>query len=181
MIALDATRARMLEDIRASAALLQSSPCAPDTADAGAPEVRLLLRRGTPAEILPELNSFLARCCADIPVERLQRDLLSPLKKAVGNAHKRGNCCDPSKRITVEVVVTRAGVFFEVGDEGAGFDVPGTLALFRAGGDYFAHSGSGFRRFTKARSLISFDRGGSTLRLRFLRAEETSQATGGRR
>ena len=126
----------------------------------------------TPVTVPPHCSTPSAICAArfaDVLPERLERDLLSPLKKAVGNAHKRGNLRDPSKWITVEVVLTDAGAFLEVSDEGAGFDVEGTLDRFGAGGEYFAHSGSGFRKFTKARSVISFDRGGSRFRLRFLR------------
>jgi hypothetical protein len=185
VIALDATRARMLEEIQASAELLAGKPAAPEDAalDPGA-ETRLLLRKNAPEAILPALNSFLARYFSELSEERLQRDLLSPLKKAVGNAHKRGNQRDPGKLISVEVVLTRAGAFLEVSDEGAGFDVEGKLALFRAGGSYFQHHGSGFRRFTKARSVIAFDRGGRTFRLRFLRVDDAGkkrQATRGQR
>lgn len=178
MIVLDATRAGMLQDIQAPAELLGSQTDPTKVGREGAPEARCLLRGNLPAQILPRLNSLLARRCAEVAPERLERDLLWPLKKAVGNAHKRGNRLDPRKEITVEVVLTRAGVFCEVSDQGAGFDVAETLARFRAGSAYFSHGGSGFRKYTKARSLISFDRGGSTLRLRFLRER---QATGGKR
>ena len=164
----------MLEDIHASPELLQESPSDPSATGSGMrSEIRLLLRKNAPEEILPAFHSFLSRRFSDVAPERLERDLLSPLKKAVGNAHKRGNLRSPDKQISVEVVVTREGAFLEVSDEGAGFDVPGKLALFRAGRDYFAHGGSGFRRFTKARSVIAFDRGGSTFRLRFLRDDRT--------
>ena len=170
MIALETTRERMLADIGASAAVLSTSSPDPTGAElVAAEQARLLVKRNAPEELLPSLNSFLERRFADIPPERLHRDVLSPLKKAVGNAHKRGNLRQNDKWITVEVVVTRTGAFLEISDEGNGFDVLATLARFRAGEEYFAHSGSGFRRYTKARSLVSFDRGGSTLRLRFLR------------
>jgi hypothetical protein len=161
----------MLEDIHASPELLRTSVTDPSQSSGSQPEVRLLMRKSAPDDILPALYSFLERHCPGIPAERLERDLLLPLKKAVGNAHKRGNLRDPHKHISVEVVVTRTGIFFEVDDEGSGFDVAATLALFREGGDYFTHHGSGFRKFTKARSLISFDRNGSTFLLRFLRED----------
>ncbi len=162
MIDLGYTRERMLSDIEASEGLGPSGDLAGDRA-------RAVIRRRAPDEILPELNAALSARFADVPPERLERDLLSPLKKAVGNAHKRGNLLDPGKWITVEVVLTAAGAFLEVSDEGPGFDVAGTLDRFGTGREYFAHSGSGFRKFTKARSVISFDRGGSRFRLRFLR------------
>jgi hypothetical protein len=155
VIDLDYTRERMLADIQAA------------EPDAGA---RLVLRGRSPAELLPELNAALAQRLADVPAPRLERDLLAPLKKAVGNAHKRGNRLDPGKWITVELVLTPAGAFVEVADEGAGFDVAATCAALQAGQAYFAHKGSGFRKYAKARSVISFADGGRRFRARFLRA-----------
>jgi len=170
VIELDYPRARMLADIRASddGLRLQGLADAPAReAFLAAEEARLVARVKTPQEILPELDAVLAMRFAAVPADRLHRNLLSPLKKAVGNAHKRGNRGAPDKWIQVEVVVTRAGAFVEVSDEGTGFDVPGTLARFQAGAEYFAHKGSGFRRYAKAGSVVSFDRGGSTVRVCF--------------
>jgi hypothetical protein len=167
VIELGYSRERMLADIQAPASL-------PGSADLADERARLVLRASTPEEILPSLDATLAGRFADVSPRRLERDLLWPLKKAVGNAHKRGNLRDPEKRITVEVVLTSAGVFLEVSDEGTGFDVAGTLERYRDGRAYFAHGGSGFKRFVKARSVISFDRGGSTFRLRFLRSASTA-------
>ena len=179
MIDLGYSRERMLSDIQASGRLRPGARLSGERA-------RVVIRRKGPGEILPDLNAALSARFADVPPDRLERDLLSPLKKAVGNAHKRGNLRDPDKWITVEVVVASAGAFLEVSDEGVGFDVAGTLERFRDGGAYFAHSGSGFRRFAKARSVISFDRGGSQFRLRFLRGRsptrpDSARRAGGRR
>lgn len=170
MIALETTRERMLADIGATAALLATSSPDPTGSEVvAAEEARLLVKRHSPEELLPPLNAFFERRFPDVMPERLHRDVLSPLKKAVGNAHKRGNLLRDDKWITVEVVITRAGAYVEISDEGQGFDVEATLARFKSGETYFAHSGSGFRRYTKARSLIAFANGGSTVRLRFLR------------
>jgi hypothetical protein len=164
VIDLGYSRERMLADLQASDGALPG-------ADLASERARAVTRGKAPDEILPGLNAALSARFADVPPERLERDLLGPLKKAVGNAHKRGNLRDPGKWITVEVLVTSAGAFLEVSDEGGGFDVAGTLERFRNGRAYFAHSGSGFRRYAKARSVISFDRAGATLRLRFLRGD----------
>src|SRR5262245_4076282 len=89
VIVLNTTRQRMLEDLHASTELLQTSLS--DSTESGGgpqPEVRLLLRKTVPYEILPALNSFLPRHCPHVPPESLERDLLRPLKKAVGNAYK---------------------------------------------------------------------------------------------
>ena len=98
----------------------------------------------------------------------LDRDLLAPLKKAVGNAYKRGNQMNPDKWITVEVVVTKKGALIEVSDEGAGFDVCAIVDKLRSGEKYYSHAGSGFRRFAKTDSVVSFANGGRTFRACFV-------------
>jgi hypothetical protein len=130
---------------------------------------RLVLEGREQARILPGLDAALTAWFGDVPAERLQRDLLIPLKKAVGNAQKRGNRDAAEKRIRVEVVVAAAGAYVEVTDEGDGFDVPRTYARFCAGEPYFEHGGSGFRKFAKAQSVVSFGSGGRAFRVRFLR------------
>jgi hypothetical protein len=128
---------------------------------------RLLVKVRTPEEILPELDAALAARFPAVPPERLQRNLLRPLKKAVGNAHKRGNQCAGDKWITVEAIVTREGAFIEVSDEGQGFDFAATYERFRSGQSYFAHKGSGFRRYAQASAVVSFANGGRTFRACF--------------
>ena len=162
----------MLEDIRAGqgAALVNSLADARSfSAFVSLGEARLLARVSALQDILPRLDSALAARFSEVAPDRLQRNLLLPLKKALGNAHKRGNRLDPQKLITLEVVVTRRGAFVEVSDEGEGFDVEATCARFRAGSPYFTHSGSGFRKFEKAGSVVSFADGGRTFRACFLR------------
>jgi hypothetical protein len=164
LIDLRYSRERMLADI-------QASDGERPAADPAKEPARAVIRGKTPGEILPGLNADLAARFADVQPERLERDLLSPLKKAVGNAFKRGNLRNLEKWILVVVVVTLSGAFLEVSDEGPGFDVAVTLEAFRSRRAYFSHGGSGFRRFKKARSVISFDRGGATFLLRFLRRD----------
>jgi hypothetical protein len=171
VIDLGYSKERMLGDIGAS-------PEAPLVCDLSDPEararfvsldqVRLLVRAHAPEEILPSLDALLSARFSEVAPERLRRDLLAPIKKAVGNAHKRGNQRDPEKWITLGVVVTPAGVCVDVSDEGAGFEVAETWARMRAGTPYFSHGGSGFRKYEKAKAVISFARGGSTFLARFL-------------
>ena len=182
MIELDYPRERMLADILAGAA--GARPCEPSDVTAYAhlaqgdeAHLRFVLQR--PQEILPQLNAALAARFACVPSERLERSLLLPLKKALGNAHKRGNLCAPGKRITLELVVTRAGAFVEVADEGAGFDVAATYARFRDGARYFSHGGSGFRKFEKADAIVSFAEHGSTVRICFRSAGPSARERAG--
>jgi hypothetical protein len=157
------SREQMLTDLRAIGG--------PRTASAGDLHclAHFVLTGQAQVDLLTGLDAALTAWFGDVPAERLRRDLLSPLKKAVGNAQKRGNRGAAGKRIRVEVVVAAAGAYVEVKDEGDGFDVAGTYSRFRAGDVYFEHGGSGFRKFAKTRSVVSFDDGGRTLRMCFLR------------
>ena len=171
MIDLGLSRERMLADIAATGEAAALGDLADPAARAefvARDQARLLTTVRAPQEILPDLFAALAARFPALGAERLQRDLLAPLKKALGNAYKRGNRMDPAKRITLEVVVTRAGAFVQVTDEGAGFDVAATCARFAAGSHYFTHHGSGFRKFHKSSAVISFADGGRTFRARFV-------------
>jgi hypothetical protein len=95
------------------------------------------------------------------------RDLLIPLRNALGNAYKHGNHHDPAKAVSVEVTLTRKGALVAVTDEGAGFDVALTLQRFRGQNDYFANRGAGFRNLQEAGSTVSFENGGRTVLLCF--------------
>ncbi|MCI0633569.1 MAG: hypothetical protein L0206_06590, partial [Actinobacteria bacterium] len=114
-------------------------------------------------------NESLSRCLDDVAPERRFEELLYPLKKAVGNAYKWGNRRDPSRRITVAAVVTRAGALVGVSDEGEGFDPQAILEARREGRRSFTHGGSGFDHFQKSPSKISYTDGGRTLLLLFMR------------
>jgi len=175
VIELTWTRERMLAEIGATAGATQLPGLAEPSsigAFADIEEVLLRTRLHHPREILGALGSaFLARFRA-VPPERLERDLLAPIKKALGNAYKRGNRMDLDKWITLEVAVTRKGAFVEVTDEGAGFDVEATCARLALGSVYFLHHGSGFRKFRKTRAIISFADGGRTFRACFLLAAD---------
>jgi hypothetical protein len=170
MIELGYSRQRMLEDLGAprDAALLSDLSDPREHAAFVASDVaRLVVSIHAPEEILPSLDAALAARFAGVEPGELQRNLLLPLKKAVGNAHKRGNRLDPEKSIALEVLVTPDGAFVQVTDQGEGFDFAATCARFRRGTPYFTHGGSGFRKFEKARAVVSFDDGGRTVRLRF--------------
>jgi hypothetical protein len=178
MIDLAYSRERMLEDILfPKEAALVGDLADPEARAAfvGRDAARLVTHVHAPEEILPSLDAALAARFAEIPPEQLRRNLLLPLKKALGNAHKRGNRLDPAKSITLEVLVTRRGAFVQVSDEGGGFDVAATCARFRRGESYFTHGGSGFRKFEKARAVVSFDDGGRTFRACFRAAAEGSR------
>jgi len=169
MIELGCPRQRMLEQIGITAEMptigAEDPLTAPEFLAAAAAHVVVSSRARD--EILARLNAALSARFCDVAPQMLERDLLAPIKKAIGNAFKHGNRLDPDKVVTVELFVTRRGAFVEISDEGAGFDVDATVRKLGAGGKYWENEGSGFRRFAKTDSVISFANGGRTFRACF--------------
>ncbi len=168
MIALQQSKAALLESIGASAALAGSPPCAFTTpAFSTRRQVRACLRGTTKEALRAVLEPALLQRFADCAEEQLFDELLYPLKKALGNAQKWGNQHDPHKQITVECIATPQGALFAITDEGPGFDVAATLAAQQAHTTYFTHGGSGFNLFAKISTIVSYADGGRTLLLCF--------------
>ncbi len=173
MFALELNRQAMLAEVHAAvvdAAVDLRGPS--DRRFVTAAHAHLVVRGHTPDDLLPVLTVALSQRFWDVPARHLVSELLHPLKKGVGNAFKWGNGKDESKRVTVDVVATRAGAVVAITDEGAGFDVRQRLRTYREGRRYFSHSGSGFSMLDQTRSLVSYADGGRTLLLRFLCAPE---------
>jgi hypothetical protein len=103
----------------------------------------------------------------------LLRDVLIPVRKALGNAHKHGNGKDPAKDIVVEIVLTRHGVVIAITDEGPGFDVARTFQRFQERQNYFVHQGAGFRFLHRAMSTVSYEHGGRTLLLCYRQTDDS--------
>jgi len=173
MIDLSSTRGQMLGDIQ-SAGRGASSPLA-DLADPRfleREEAWVMLRAHERDDLLEDLEGPLNRRYRAVPRERLRRELMEPIKKALGNAYKWGNRRDPAKWIGVEIVATRAGAFVAVSDEGDGFDVRALVAKRRAGERYFTHGGSGLAHFEKTASRVGYENQGRTVMIRFLCSAE---------
>ncbi len=84
-----------------------------------------------PGELFEMVAGAMRERFAALAPEVILHDLLRPLQKAIGNAHKRGNRQQPEKQIAIEVVATEQGVVIAVSDEGDGFDVQDACKLFR--------------------------------------------------
>jgi anti-sigma regulatory factor (Ser/Thr protein kinase) len=113
------------------------------------------------------LKIVLSERFADVPRPELMRDLLVPLKNALGNACKHGNRRDPTKAVSLEIVLTGKGALIAVSDEGSGFDAGLTLRRFQRQENYFVNHGCGFRNLHRALSTVSYENGGRTLLLCF--------------
>jgi hypothetical protein len=177
VIDLGCTRRGMLAEIGASAAPERlgepSDPRFP-----GCQEARLLVAGRPRRELFRLLEFALSARFAGAPRSERVRDLLVPLRCAVGNAHKHGNRRDRSRRIEVEVATSRRGALLAIRDEGEGFDAASTVLRMRAGVPYFTQQGSGLQAFENASSRIGWEAGGRTLLIRFLPSSEQESGIG---
>jgi len=167
MIDLDATRSRMLAEIGACAAPERLS----EPSDPRLPcseHARLVVGGRPRRELFRVLEFALSARFGAVPRAERIRDLLVPLRSALGNAHKHGNRLDRARRIEVEVVTAPRGALLAIGDEGPGFDVRAIVARMRRGEEYFTRQGSGLRALESARSRVAWEAGGRRLLVCFL-------------
>ena len=166
MIDLSRTRTELLREIEATG--LASDPLTDitDTRIANTDAHVRICGHGR-EDLFPALKLALSERLAAVPRPQLARDLLMPLRNALGNASKHGNRGEPPKKVSVELVLTGEGVLIAVSDEGAGFDVPLTFRRFLEQESYFANRGTGFRNFHGGRSTVSYENGGRTLLLSY--------------
>jgi len=166
VIDLGRTRADLLAEIQASQRL--ADPVSDITAlGVVSDDAYACLRGHTREALFPVLKLALSERFAAVPRPTLIRDLLMPLKHALGNAYKHGNGRDATKLLTVEVVLAARGALIAVTDEGDGFDVDLTVERMHAQQAYFVHAGSGFRGLHRALSPVTWENGGRTLLLCF--------------
>src|SRR6058998_875900 len=118
MINLSRTRAELLAEI--DAPNLSGDPLS-DLTDLRAASVDAHVRVCGRArdELFPLLKIALLGRFAAVPRLQMIRDLLLPLRNILGNAYKHGNRCDPTKVISVEIVLTAKGALIAVTDEGS--------------------------------------------------------------
>ncbi len=166
MIDLGRGRPELLREIDAAADLLERPCVAAEDPDLGRfDEAHLSLAAHTRDELFPRLRDVLCRYFDRLPREQLAHDVLRPLRRALGNAYKRGNGATRDKWIRVELGLTRRGLLIEVRDEGSGFDVASVLERFRRQQRYFDHGGAGMRSFDSAACSVSYADGGRTFLL----------------
>jgi anti-sigma regulatory factor (Ser/Thr protein kinase) len=128
-------------------------------------------------DLFPLLKLALAERFAAAPRLQLIRDLLIPLRNALGNAYKHGNGSDPAKTVWVEITLTRKGALIAITDEGTGFDVALTFRRFQEQQSYFLNHGVGFINLHGARATVSYENGGRTVLLCFRPTDDTECAS----
>ncbi|PYM12457.1 MAG: hypothetical protein DME18_11390 [Verrucomicrobia bacterium] len=176
MIDLSYTRSRLLAEIEAMdfAAGPLSNITDPRVATADA-HVRFCGRGRD--ELFPLLKAALLERFAAVPRLQLIRDLLIPLRNALGNAFKHGNGRDPGKAISVELVLARKGTLVAVTDQGDGFDVGVTFQRFQEQRNYFVNQGAGFTNLHRATSAVTYENGGRTVLICFRPAKNSERVS----
>src|ERR1041385_2925616 len=89
MIDLSRNRAELLAEIEASRSAVENVRDLTDPRVATA-DVRARVRGSAKEDLFPLLKVVLSERFADVPRPELMRDLLVPLRKALGNAYKHG-------------------------------------------------------------------------------------------
>lgn len=78
------------------------------------------------------------------------------LSEVLSNAFVHGHRRDPSRAITVFIVVGERGVVARVQDQGPGFDVQRVVRLAKDGGTYFQLAGNGLRTLLQRRDVTAY-------------------------
>jgi anti-sigma regulatory factor (Ser/Thr protein kinase) len=164
MIDITCTRAQLLSELEAHG----PGAVAPIPSKGPLPtDAHLVFRGHSVSETFSLLKAELSERFAGVPRPQLIRDLLAPLKNALGNAYKHGNRRDRAKSISVQIVMTRKGALIAITDEGSGFDVASTLRALREGQRAPSDRGAGFRNLDRAQSIVSYEDDGRTILLCF--------------
>src|ERR1043165_6351696 len=166
MIDLNRSRTELLAEIEAI------EPAAEPLSDltdprVGTADVHVRVHGHAKRDLFPLLKVALSERFAAVSRPQLIRDLLVPLRNALGNAYKHGNARNPDAAVCVELVLKHNGALIAITDEGSGFDVVRTFQRFQDQEDYCENRGAGFRNLHRARSTVSYENGGRTLLLCF--------------
>lgn len=177
MFDLSLTKEQMLKEINASHSAFVNRFRDPGSqALVSLDEACLVIRGPMPDQLWPVLCAVLSKRFAHVAAAQLFSDLIYPLKKGLGNAYKWGNKRDTARNITVEAVLTTAGAVVSISDEGQGFNAEDVVSKIHRAEHYFTHGGSGFRRFAKTKSSISYADGGRTLLVCYRCASDAAAA-----
>lgn len=113
-------------------------------------------------EGLREVEDFLDRTFDTYHVAHYAATITVPVLQAVQNAIHHGNADDASKHVRLEVGHCRGGLYFEVSDEGQGFDYASLLS-----GGQSLEQGRGMFLIATLSDRYSYSNGGSSLRMEF--------------
>jgi hypothetical protein len=149
-------------------------PCDPRFLSAD--RVQLRMRGPARDELFPLLKVVLSARFAGVPRRERAADLLGPLRHALGNAFKHGNCGDRGRTILIEVAVGTRGALLAVTDEGQGFEVEPCVRRLSSGPR--SGRGAGLRALDRSRSRVGWEGGGRTALIRFSPARDGAARPG---
>jgi len=113
-------------------------------------------------EGMREVEDFLDRSFDTHHVAHYAATITVPVLQAVQNAIHHGNVDDATKHVRIEVGHCRGGIYFEVEDEGAGFDYETLLSQPAT-----IEKGRGLFLISTLSDGFSFSKGGRCLRMEF--------------
>ncbi|KWW29310.1 MAG: anti-sigma regulatory factor [bacterium P3] len=109
-----------------------------------------------------DVEDFLEQTLGTYHIAHYAATITIPVLQAVQNAIKHGNSDDSGKKVRVEAGRCQGGVYFEVEDEGNGFDVGLQLSNIMNAGQ-----GRGLLLITTLADRYAYSNGGRTLRMEF--------------
>lgn len=109
-----------------------------------------------------EVEDFLDRSFDTHHVAHYAATIAIPVIQALQNAMHHGNLDDESKRVRVEVGNCQGGIFFEVEDEGSGFDYESFLSSSEE-----MEKGRGLFLITTLSDRFEYSKEGRCLRMEF--------------
>src|SRR6266498_1038559 len=118
MIDLSRNRAELFAEIEA---VEPAAEPLSDLADprVGTAEVHVRVHGHAKQDLFPLLKVALSERFATVAQPQLIRDLLVPLRNALGNAYKHDNARNPKRVVCVEIMLARNGALIAVTDEGS--------------------------------------------------------------
>ncbi len=113
--------------------------------------------------LLPKVEDFVAHLCDEKNIHNYFATISMSVLHAVENAILHGNHADKSKQVTISSGNCMGGLYFEVHDEGCGFD-------YKQYGDIpiDGDRGEGMFMMRCLADRVVYSNGGSTVRLEYL-------------
>ena len=122
---------------------------------------------------LAQVETLLSRFCDENNIGNYFATISVAVLQAAENAIVHGNHSDPAKNVSVSYGYCNGGVFFEVSDEGEGFDADRYVDLPDTG-----TVGTGIFIIRSLADHVEFSRGGRSVRMEFfIRGIESSVAS----
>ncbi len=128
------------------------------------------------SENLPQVEALLTHFCDENRIANYSATIAMAVLQAVQNAMQHGNGSNPDKKVNICCGYCKGGVYFEVSDQGSGFDFNSLLAADIS----TPGTGTGLFIMRSLADRLTFSNGGSTVRMEFLIRGIDSEVAGSR-